>query len=184
MFDIRSPDTRNDIRDALRDQQVEIASYVGELAIDEFFAPQGEHWSPAGHLRHLAKVERAVAGGLEQPRVALLVFGRSKSGSRDLEAVIAAYREALAAGGQAGAYGPSDEVPEIPREAWREQIVERWTEASRRLRKALLGWKEEQLDVYRLPHPLLGKLTLRELALWNLYHNAHHAGRIAERRAG
>ena len=38
------------------------------------------------------------------------------------------------------------------------------------------------LDRYRLPHPLIGKLTLRELLLWTLYHNAHHVQRIAERR--
>ena len=181
MFEIRPPETREEIRGAHRDQQSEIGAFVDRFSIDEFFAPQGEHWSPAGHLRHLAKSERAVAGGLGQPRMALLVFGRSKSGSRGFDEVVAQYRAALEAGGKAGPYGPSDQVPDLTPEEWREEIIERWQEAGRRLRKALLGWSEEQLDVYRLPHPLIGKLTLRELMHWNLYHNAHHARRIAER---
>ena len=183
MFDFTPPASRDEIRSAHRDQQREIGAFVDRLSIDEFHAPQGEHWSPAGHLRHLSKSERAVSGGLEQPRVALLVFGRAKNGSRGFDEVVASYRAALDAGGKAGSFGPSDEVPELSPEDWRAAIMERWQESGRRLRKALLGWSEEHLDVYRLPHPLIGKLTLRELMLWNLYHNAHHARRIAERAA-
>ncbi len=181
VFELRPPASRDDIRTAHRDQEHEIAAYVERFSIKGFLAPQGEHWSPAGHLRHLAKSQRAIARGLEQPRLALLVFGRSQQGSRTLDEVVAQYRAALDAGGQAGKFGPSDEVPELPPEEWRAAILERWRESGRELRRALLGWTDEQLDIYRLPHPLIGKLTLRELMLWNLYHNAHHARRIAER---
>ena len=181
VFEIEVPTTRDEIRAAHREQQREIGNYVSGFSDDDFFAPQGEHWSPAGHLRHLAKSERAVTRGLGQPRLALLALGRSKSGSRGFDEVVEIYRAALAAGGEAGPYGPSDEVPDLSPEDWRDRIVDRWQGAGRALREALLGWREEHLDVYRLPHPLIGKLTLRELMLWNLYHNAHHARRIAER---
>ncbi len=33
----------------------------------------------------------------------------------------------------------------------------------------------------QLPHPLLGKLTLREMVAWSLYHGHHHRARIRER---
>lgn len=181
MFDLEVPTSRAEIRAALLHQQEEIAAYVDRFSDDSFFAAQGEHWSPAGHLRHLNKSVRAVAGGVRQPRLALLAFGRSKSGSRSYDEVVAVYRAALDAGGQAGRYGPSDRVPDLTPAEWRRQIMSRWASSGEELRKALLGWSEEQLDVYRVPHPLIGKLTLRELMLWNLYHNAHHARRIAER---
>jgi uncharacterized damage-inducible protein DinB len=35
-------------------------------------------------------------------------------------------------------------------------------------------WTEEQLDNYCVAHPILGKLTMRELAYFTIYHNIHH----------
>jgi len=48
---------------------------------------------------------------------------------------------------------------------------------------ALDGWSERALDRLRLPHPALGKLTVREIVLFTLYHNIHHATNVARRRA-
>jgi hypothetical protein len=46
---------------------------------------------------------------------------------------------------------------------------------------AVERWPERALDRYRLPHPLMGKLTVREMLLFTLVHNIHHV-RVAERR--
>ncbi|MCB9182399.1 MAG: DinB family protein [Flavobacteriales bacterium] len=35
-------------------------------------------------------------------------------------------------------------------------------------------WSESDLERYLLPHPLLGKLTLREMLYFTLYHVQHH----------
>ena len=37
---------------------------------------------------------------------------------------------------------------------------------------------EEDLDYYVLPHPLLGKLTLREMLYFTIYHVKHHEKQI------
>ena len=42
-------------------------------------------------------------------------------------------------------------------------------------------WKDSQLDQYLAPHPLLGKLTLRELCYFTIYHTEHHLHIIKER---
>jgi hypothetical protein len=47
-----------------------------------------------------------------------------------------------------------------------------------------LGWREADLDRYLLPHPLLGKLTLREMLHFTLYHNYHHVQSVATRLRG
>jgi hypothetical protein len=182
MFDVEIPDSREGLLESLREQENEIATFLDGLSVEELFADQGEHWSPAGHLRHLNKSVRAVARGLEQNKIVLLPFGRSKSGSRTYDEVVSSYRQALDAGGTAGPFGPSSKTPELSPEEWRAQIMEHWGSSSRRLRKAVLRWSESELDRYRLPHPLIGKLTLREMLFFTLYHNAHHARRVAERR--
>jgi hypothetical protein len=33
-----------------------------------------------------------------------------------------------------------------------------------------------------MPHPLLGKLTVREMLLFTLYHNLHHVQNVARRK--
>jgi hypothetical protein len=44
-----------------------------------------------------------------------------------------------------------------------------------------LKWKDDQLDHYIAPHPLLGKLTLRELCYFTIYHAGHHLNIIKAR---
>ena len=36
------------------------------------------------------------------------------------------------------------------------------------------SFSEKQLDTFILPHPLLGKLTLREMLYFTIYHAEHH----------
>jgi hypothetical protein len=42
------------------------------------------------------------------------------------------------------------------------------------LNKRLKKYSEASLDELILPHPLLGKLTLREMLYFTIYHAGHH----------
>jgi hypothetical protein len=44
-------------------------------------------------------------------------------------------------------------------------------------------WSEADLDACRLPHPLLGRLTVREMLLFTQYHEVHHVANVERRRA-
>ena len=44
-----------------------------------------------------------------------------------------------------------------------------------------LRWSEKKLDRYQAPHPALGKLTIREMLYFTIFHNVHHARLVAER---
>ncbi len=44
------------------------------------------------------------------------------------------------------------------------------------------SWSETSLDRYRLPHPLLGRLTVREMLFFTLGHGLHHARNVARRK--
>lgn len=184
MFDIATPATRAEIRAGMVALGDEIAAYAEGIPVAEFLAPQGEHWSPDRHLRHLVKSVGAVATGMRAPRILLrLRFGRPKRPSRSFEEVVGVYRAALEAGGQArGRYVPSDVPAEADPAEWRDGVLARWRRASEALSGAIERWSDEALDRYQAPHPLLGDMTVRELLFFTLYHNAHHARRIAERR--
>ena len=34
--------------------------------------------------------------------------------------------------------------------------------------------KDKHLDKLLIPHPLMGKMTLREIIMWTAYHTDHH----------
>ena len=52
------------------------------------------------------------------------------------------------------------------------------------LQERLLRWNEADLDSTRLPHPLMGRMTVREVLHFTVYHNLHHVHAAARRRAG
>jgi len=176
MFDFEPPEKRDGIVTALSNLTREIDDYLEPMTDEVFETPQGEFWSPAGHIRHLGKSVRAVTRGMSQPRLLLKAFGRTDR-RRSFTQVVEVYHQALADGGKAGKFGPSEATPS------RDEVTERFLTASRQLECAVADWSEEQLDRYRLPHPLIGKLTVREMLFFTLYHNAHHVRRIHERKA-
>jgi len=184
VFEIEEPHTGEEIDDGLRQLADEINAYIGSLDLGEFAAPQGEFWSPERHLRHLAKSVRAAAGGMRVSRLLLAIrFGRRKAPSRSYGEVVELYQSALAAGAGAGRFTPSERPPDVSAEEWCEGVMSRWQQACAALAAASGRWSEKALDRYQLPHPLLGKMTVREILFFTLYHNAHHVRRIRERRA-
>lgn len=183
MFEIEPPTSADALRRSLATLHGEIHTMASALPLEEFHAPQGEHWSPAVHLRHLVTANRALAKGMATPKLLLaLRFGLSRRPSRSYEEVREVYRAALAAGGEArGRWDPATRPIDLEPAELRRLILDRWQAAGEELQKASAPWSERALDRHQAKHPLLGKMTVRELLYFTLYHNAHHARRIVER---
>lgn len=184
IFLLGNPQTRDEILAGLQRLHGEAQQFLETLNDAEFFAPQGEKWSPAEQVRHLTKSVRPVAKALHMPRIALaLLFGYRRAASRSFIEVEAFYQSKLKTGVTAGRFAPSPQpAPNDPRTR-RAEIMQHWQETHRQLLQAIAAWPEAALNHYRLPHPVLGKLTLREMLFFTLYHNAHHVRQVYERRA-
>ena len=63
----------------------------------------------------------------------------------------------------------------------RVELMAKREDFTKQLWLAIGSWREQDLDRYVLPHPLLGKLTLREMLFFTLYHNYHHVRNVAAR---
>jgi hypothetical protein len=172
-----NPGSRSEILAALSSVEDEVAAFFGTLSDDEFILRSGEAWTPAEHLKHLNTSVSAVARGFAiSPWILRLRFGRVRSPSRDYEQVGEVYRARLAQGARAtGAFvPPADDFPAGRIAEHRAEILARWGRVNARLRQASGRWSERRLDRVALPHPLLGKLTAREMLFFTLYHNRHH----------
>ena len=176
-------ESRAEVIDALRRAESEGDAYWNAFPLDEFFAPIGEAWSPAENVRHLTKSIRPVATVLATPRVVLRVmFGRPRRASLPFDELRVRYEGLLAEGATAGRFAPSAQE-EADHAAWRTRIMSERRAAQEHLLAAIERWSEAQLDGYQLPHPLLGKLTVREMLLFTAYHQSHHIGVVQKRKA-
>ena len=180
---VGDPFARGDIADALRRVHAEVeAAFAGvdDAALDR--RPSPDKWSPAENLAHLALAVAPVARGLRLPKwLPRLLFGAAATPSRRYAEMRETYRGRLAGGAKStAAYLPRVDVGAGG--DLRERLLARWRRAGEALLAALEGWDEASLDRVRFPHPILGKLTVREMLFFTLYHDLHHAAAI--RRAG
>ncbi len=188
LFDTGEPHSGAEIVAAMTRLHAESERYLLGVPATEFAAPQGEKWSPAEHARHLAKSTYPLVGALGLPKIVLgLRFGRARAQSRPFPVLRETYRTHLrATGATAGRFAPSPQeapVDATAAAARQHEVLARWRAAVSGLAQRVPGWSEAALDRYRLPHPLLGKLTVREMLFFTVYHNAHHLEQVARRRA-
>ena len=172
---------RRAIVEALEAAHEHAVDYWSEYTTAALFSRMGAHWSASEHVRHLTRAMTPLLPVLRVPRVALrMAFGAPTGPSRSLSELQEMYAAVLRAGGTAGRYTPPPDrsAEDMVR---RNRIMDTHSETLRGLTQAMERWSEEQLDAHRLPHPLIGKLTVREMMLFTLLHNEHHVT-VAERR--
>ncbi|MBK8052008.1 MAG: DinB family protein [Saprospiraceae bacterium] len=142
--------------------------------------PEGK-WSAGQHVIHLVQSTKPLLNALRLPDFVLKWrFGTSNRPSRNFEDVVARYEEKLSKVAP-GIVGPfSRNMPDSPAiEA--DTYLNQLQEINEKLNKATLKLSDKQLDTLLLPHPLMGKMTLREILMWNAYHTMHHISVLKEK---
>ncbi len=178
------PYSKSEILEALSSAESEVAGFFGSLSDEELTLRVGDTWTPTEHLQHLNTSVSAVARGFSMPPLLLrLRFGRARAPSRTFEQVRDAYRAQLEAGGRSTAEfePPREKLSAAEANRRKAELLARWSRVNARLRVALEKWKERSLEGILLPHPLMGKLTAREMLLFTLYHNGHHMQGVMRR---
>jgi hypothetical protein len=140
----------------------------------EFFFKQPDgKWSIAQHVQHVIISTKTSTAAFALPKfIVRLVGGRARRASLDYDALVKIYIGKLAQGGKAsGRYIPK----KINTGTSKEKLIHNWEQATATYLHALkANLKKDQLDLYQVPHPLLGKITLRELGYFTIYHTTHH----------
>lgn len=177
------PQTLIQIIGELRRIDWESRAYWNRFSTADFFAPLApDAWSPGDHVRHLTKSIRPVTGALKLPKLAIrLMFGTPNRPSRSFAKVRDDYRAALVPGVTAGRFTPRPMDEKERTESTRQKLMARHSTAVENLEATVARWDEHGSDTCRVPHPLLGKLTVREMLFFTLYHTVHHV-QVAERR--
>lgn len=164
----------------LQTNHQQFADYIASLSTPEFLHQKDGKWTPAQHADHIVKSISPVAMALGLPRIApRLLFGKSKRVGRNYDALVEKYKEKLSQGGKASGRFVPREVS-IQEQRLLPKAIMYYTN---KLCKLIENIDEHDLDTYLLPHPLLGKLTFREMLFFTDYHVKHHF-EIAKRDVG
>jgi hypothetical protein len=135
--------------------------------------PAGK-WTTGQHIVHLIQSTKPLVRALSLPGFVLRwKFGSANRPSRDYETIVARYHEKLAAVNGQVVSPFSQNMPATPPEG-KEALIAELAALNKKLNRKMAGYSDAQLDNLLVPHPLMGRMTLREILMWNAYHTEHH----------
>ncbi|HQZ97400.1 MAG TPA: DinB family protein [Pyrinomonadaceae bacterium] len=163
---------RSTIINKLNENYSAFLDLIAEMPEAEFtFSPDGTKWTPGQQLDHLCRSVAPLNKGLKAPEFALIaMFGKADHASSSYDELVARYQSELAGGGSA----PAPFRPEAILYNKKDELLADLRGQIERLSKSIEKYDEEKLDKLVLPHPLLGKLTIREMLYFTIYHGEHH----------
>jgi uncharacterized damage-inducible protein DinB len=168
--------TSTELFAGLRDANQRVTQWFTEIPAENFFTRQGEIWSASDNVDHLIRSHKPISKALKLPKFTLqAMFGKPERGSKTYEEICEVYRVEIAKGAQAsGRFLPEQQSLVENAEEKKTELLEQWSKASTELVETAGKWNASDLDGYLLPHPLIGKLTIREMLFFTIYHNLRH----------
>ncbi len=165
--------TLAEIKQRLTAAEADFRQYCSSLSTENFFhQPEGK-WSPAQQVKHLITSATMTRLAFSLPKFIVRWYGgKPNRGSRSYDELVAKYKLKLEQGGKAsGRFIPKP----IPASYGKDKMMEKFKSSMDKLTHTISKkWKEPQPDHYIAPHPLLGKITLRELGYFTIHHTYHH----------
>lgn len=166
------------IIDALNEKVDAFNNYIAALSREQFESAPNGKWSAGQNLDHLIRAIKPLQLAYGLPKFVLtILFGKTNRPSRTYNEVVTKYKTKLAGGGKAS--GPF--IPPIINFQKKHELIKKYAEQKQKLISKIEKQSETDLDKYILPHPLLGKVTLREMLYFTIHHNEHHLNLLIDR---
>jgi uncharacterized damage-inducible protein DinB len=172
--------TKDEIIKQLHAASKEFIDYCSTISADKFFHQPEDKWSAAQNVKHLVISANATRPAFNLPKFFIRLYaGKANRPSRSYDELVTKYKLKLQQGGKAsGRFIPQA----ISSQTQKESLLDSFILAMHKLINAIeKKWTDPQLDQYIAPHPLFGKITLRELCYFTIHHTYHHLASIKER---
>lgn len=131
-----------------------------------------DKWTVGQHIQHLIITNRAVLNGLKMPKLILRwKFGKCNRVERSYEETIDKYYTVL---NGKKVKAPKQYDPRSIEASEKSLKLDQLVGLKNQTKKILNKWSENQMSKYVLPHPAVGKLTIREFIYFIALHTEHH----------
>lgn len=140
--------------------------------------PDGK-WTTGQQVLHLATSLEMLNKGLSYPKFILKSkFGVRNRDLRDYKTVSANYFSKLKISQEiATKFNSTLKTPAISE---RKKLINTLKKEQQKLQRTTLKWKDKDLDRYLLPHPLMGRMPVREIIMWTACHTEDHTKTLKE----
>lgn len=165
---------KESIANLLEEKHQQLFDWLKNQPEDSFEkGPEGK-WTTGQHIEHLVDSIKQVNKALSYPSFLLKYkFGIANREVRTYEEVVKKYQEKLLTN-QERAREFNINV-KTPTEKKYNQLLLTLGIQNKKLQYKTQKLKDKNLDTLILPHPLMGKMPLREIIMWTAYHTEHHA---------
>jgi hypothetical protein len=173
--------TKKEIADLLERKHIDLLSWLETQDKTKWEnGPEGK-WTTGQQALHLLQSLKPLNNAMSMPKFLLKYkFGKANRKVRNYDAIVQRYNERLESVPQGTTFGSSRNM-NIPRIQDKNYILDRLHIQNKKLQYKLKKWKDEDLDNLILPHPLMGKMPVREILMWTVHHVDHHTKELQEK---
>jgi len=165
--------TKSQLTTDLKNAFLETIEWVNQQPADHFNMDMvSGKWTIAGHLYHLIKSTKAVSQGMKMPKAQLEgLFGKINRAERSYEGMIEKYTRTI---NDVKFKTPNPYEAEAGRTFDQPSLIKRFEHELDQFISVLENWKEDDMGNYVMPHPAMGKCTMREFCYFTILHTYHH----------
>ncbi len=137
-------------------------------------------WTSGQQALHLLQSIKPLNDALSMPKFLLRYkFGKANREVRTYETVVQRYQDRLKEA-QGTTFRGSQNM-KIPNLKEKEYILTRLQVENKKLQYKTKKMSDKNLDTLILPHPLMGKMPVREIIMWTAHHIEHHTKILQEK---
>ncbi len=162
-----------EIVELLEEKHQELYNWLDTQPKENWESGPQKKWTTGQHIQHLVDSLQLLNNALSYPRFLLKYkFGTCNREPRNYDAVTKKYQQKLSENKErARKFNQDLKKPNLKE---RERLLTRFQIQQKKLQYKTQKISDKNLDTLLVPHPLMGKMTLREIIMWTAHHTEHH----------
>lgn len=170
---------KESIADLLEEKNQALLTYLEQQLEEKWLEGPSGKWTSGQQALHLLQSIKPLNDALSMPKFLLRYkFGKANRDVRNYETVVQRYQERLKEA--KGATFRGSQNMKIPTINEKKYILTRLQVENKKLQYKTRKMSDKNLDTLILPHPLMGKMPVRELIMWTAHHIEHHTKILQE----
>ena len=164
---------KKSIIDLLEKKHQKLFDWINNQPNENWEKGPKNKWTTGQQIQHLIDSLQLLNNALSYPKFILKYkFGTSNRPSRSYDEVAKRYEERLDENQEkARVFNQNLKKPLLSE---KEHLLNRLQIQNKKLQYKTNKIKDKDLDTLLIPHPLMGKMTLREIIMWTAHHTEHH----------
>lgn len=168
------------IADLLEEKYHTLLNWLEEQDDEKWTQGPEDKWTTGQQALHLLQSIKPLNDILSMPRFFFkYIFGTTNRDLSDYETIVNRYLERLEEF-KVNPAKPSKKL-KVPKIQDKRYLLTRLQVESKKLQYKTRRISDKNLDTLVLPHPIMGKMPIREILMWTAYHVEHHTKQLQEK---